>query len=356
MPSLKLKFKLELIEKIIKSHPNQLIFFEEFQNNKLSSNDISSKHNTTVTMSSNFTLSTSSHTMIPKTKFPPHSKYSVRTGKPYTGDFETLPGYDTLFFQINNEDKEEASQYMKTLEPSSLYQMFSLLSSSKSLYSKLKNKNGLEMIKNVYKDMIQRNKPENKGGNNNLNEINDECELYICLKDIMNINDIDSCEIFNLFKYNNFCSFGISHFILLIYLFLAFEGKEIEDYTTIFGEDLFKEISASENFITVSRMKKIGNIIGIKEKEMETVLNDLNYSIYTEIDENNFKEFYKKLGKKIKTEANQSNNSTNSTNSNTGLKLSFIKNSQNINSNIPISNKDKSSFTMGYGKFYFNRK
>lgn len=201
--------------------------------------------------------------------------------------------------------------------------------------------------------MIQRNKPENKGGNNNLNEINDECELYICLKDIMNINDIDSCEIFNLFKYNNFCSFGISHFILLIYLFLAFEGKEIEDYTTIFGDDLFKEISASENYITVARMKKIGNIIGIKEKEMETVLNDLNYSIYTEIDENNFKEFYKKLGKKIKTEANQSNNSTNS---NTGLKLSFIKNSQNINSNIPISNKDKSSFTMGYGKFYFNRK
>ena len=178
-----------------------------------------------------------------------------------------------------------------------------------------------------------------------MNEINDECELYIYLQDVLNINDIDACEIYNLFKYNNFFSFSISHFILLIYLYYAFESKELEDYFTLFGDDLFKEISANENYITVSRMKNIGNVIGIKEKEMNSIINEMNYSIYTEIDNEKFKEFYKKVGKKIKGESNMNNNNFN---------LNFLKNAQSTNTTN--SSKEKNSFTMGYGKFHFKRK
>ena len=344
MPSLKMQFKLEVIEKIIKSHPNQMIFYEEYQSNKLSSNDLSSKHNTTITISSNFTLSNNSHLGITKTKFAPHSKYSVRTAKPYTGDFETLPGYDNYFSSMSPDEKEEALAYMKTIEPTLLYQLFSIMNSTKNMYSKLKSKQGLEVIKNIYKSIIQKNKNDSKI-NSVLNEINDECELYIYLQDVLNINDIDACEIYNLFKYNNFFSFSISHFILLIYLYYAFESKELEDYFTLFGDDLFKEISANENYITVSRMKNIGNIIGIKEKEMNSIINEMNYSIYTEIDNEKFKEFYKKVGKKIKGESNMNNNNFN---------LNFLKNAQSTNTTN--SSKEKNSFTMGYGKFHFKRK
>ncbi len=38
-------------------------------------------------------------------------------------------------------------------------------------------------------------------------------ELYICFKDIMNINDIDTSDIFSLFKYNDFYTFNSFCFI-----------------------------------------------------------------------------------------------------------------------------------------------
>ena len=92
-------------------------------------------------------------------------------------------------------------------------------------------------------------------------------------------------------------------------------------------------------------MKNIGNVIGIKEKEMNSIINEMNYSIYTEIDNEKFKEFYKKVGKKIKGESNMNNNNFN---------LNFLKNAQSTNTTN--SSKEKNSFTMGYGKFHFKRK
>ena len=237
--------------------------------------------------------------------------------KQFTGEIETFPGYDAIFSQIPIEEKEPILSHLKTLEQSAVSYIFTVLS-SKSLYSKLKCKSGFELIKTYYNDLLAKNKPENKVIINSsststsvaLNEINDECELYICLRDVFNMNDIDSCEIFNLFKYNEFYSFNITHFVMLVYLFLAFECNEIEDYIAFFGESLFKDISSSETFITVARMKAIGNVVGISEKDMNDVISGLNYAMNSEIDYMKFREFYTKLGKKLKHDSQQINNQT----------------------------------------------
>ena len=233
--------------------------------------------------------------------------------KQFAGEIETFPGYDAIFASIPVDEKEQILSHLKALDQSTVSYIFTVLS-SKSLYAKLKCKSGFEIVKTYYNDLLSKNKPENKviisssSTSIALNEINDECELYICLKDVFNINDIDSCEMFNLFKYNEFYSFNITHFVMLVYLFLAFECNEIEDYISFFGESLFKDISSSETFITVARMKTLGSVVGVAEKDMNDVISSLNYAMSSEIDYLKFKEFYTKLGKKLKHESQQINN------------------------------------------------
>jgi uncharacterized protein YpuA (DUF1002 family) len=93
---------------------------------------------------------------------------------------------------------------------------------------------------------------------------------------------------------------------MLVYLFLAFECNELEDYISFFGESLFKDISSSETYITVARMKTLGNVIGVAEKDMNDVISSLNYLMNSEIDYHKFKEFYTKLGKKLKHDSSSS--------------------------------------------------
>jgi hypothetical protein len=318
MPSLKLKFKCFLIEKLPKTHLSsstthtQVSFFEKYTTANTTTSTSSkiqfdNKHSNT---STNTKFPSSQH--ISKPRFTPHSKYSMRTNpKQFTGEIETFPGYDALFATIPTDEKEQLLSHLKTLDQQTVSYIFSVLS-SKSLYTKLKTKNGFDIIKTYYNDLLSKNKPENKVIINSsstsiaLNEINDECELYICLKDVFNINDIDSCEIFNLFKYNEFYSFNITHFVMLVYLFLAFECNELEDYISFFGESLFKDISSSETYITVARMKTLGNVVGVAEKDMNDVISSLNYVMNSEIDYNKFKEFYTKLGKKLKHDSSSS--------------------------------------------------
>ena len=59
--------------------------------------------------------------------------------------------------------------------------------------------------------------------------------------------------------------------------------------------------------LTVSKLKKIGSLLGIKEKKMNVCLNNCNLGIYTKIDFIKFKEFYSKVTKKD----NKNNNNYN---------------------------------------------
>ena len=198
MPTLKLKFKIELIEKIQKIFPssNQPAYFEEFQSTKYTSGE-HLKQNPITSPNNNYTFISNNYLSFSKSKFPPHSKYSIRNSKTFINDIESIQGYDTILASLSPEEKEQLTSYIKSFDTTSLYHIFTLINSN-HLYQKFKTKNGLEIIKNIYDEILTKNKPNSKP----INEINDECELYICLNDVLNFNDIDCAMIFNLFKYN----------------------------------------------------------------------------------------------------------------------------------------------------------
>ena len=220
MPSFKLKFKIELLEKIQKninniSYNNHKSYFEEFQMIKISEHSVTNKHNNNNT----FSLSSNNNHMLgsnsTKSKCPPHSKYSMRNSKIYTGDIESLPGYENLINSLSSEEKENLINYLKSIDTSSLIQTFNLINSRK-YYPKLKCKNALEIIRSIYNKLVGKFKDDK----DNNYELNDGDELYICFKDIMNINDIDTSDIFSLFKYNDFYTFNTFYFISLFICYL----------------------------------------------------------------------------------------------------------------------------------------
>ncbi len=42
----------------------------------------------------------------------------------------------------------------------------------------------------------------------------------------------------------------LTHFVLLVYLFAAYECDSMQDFLLNFGDDLYKEISGKETYIT----------------------------------------------------------------------------------------------------------
>jgi uncharacterized protein YpuA (DUF1002 family) len=58
-------------------------------------------------------------------------------------------------------------------------------------------------------------------------------------------------------------------------------------------------------------MKTLGNVVGVAEKDMNDVISSLNYVMNSEIDYLKFKEFYTKLGKKLKHDSSQQINNQN---------------------------------------------
>ena len=352
MSSFKLKFKIELLEKIQKninniSYNNHKSYFEEFQMIKISEHSVTNKHNNNNT----FSLSSNNNHMLgsnsTKSKCPPHSKYSMRNSKIYTGDIESLPGYENLINSLSSEEKENLINYLKSIDTSSLIQTFNLINSRK-YYPKLKCKNALEIIRSIYNKLVGKFKDDK----DNNYELNDGDELYICFKDIMNVNDIDTSDIFSLFKYNDFYTFNITHFILLVYLFAAYECDSMQDFLINFGDDFYKEISGNEAYITVSRLKKVGSLLGIKEKKMNLCLENCNFGMYTKIDYIKFKEFYSKVTKK----ENNKNNNEKIIAINSGISN---LNNQKKSSVYGSGYKDRENNILnpyGHNKIYFKKK
>ena len=403
---LKLIFKIELLERLQKnpflsnsqsffqpnssyqsntninntSNINNLINhktnFEEFQTIKISEHSLSNKHNinNTFLISSNnnnknnnsitsnntnnnnnsqnkFNLNTNYN--INQTIKYPHSKYSMRNSKIYTGDVESFPFFEKLTKKLKNSEKENLINFLKTIDSPSLINTFNLIN-KKNYYVKLKSKQGLESIKNSYYSHLKIFDAKE--------EIEDENEMFIILKNILNINEILSSEIFNLFKFNEFHTFNVKHFVLLIFLLIAIECDSLIDFFLNFSEEIFKEISNGQNFITVAKMKKIASIIGISEKIINNCLDEFGFMLFNDINEKNFKEFYLKLAKTISKENNNNNN--NNFINNNSLKEFRINNIANNNNNNNNNNKkvhkdkymlNNLGINTNFGKIHFKK-
>lgn len=335
-PHFKLKFKIEVLEKLLKgvnfSNANHRTYFEEFQMIKMSEHSSNHKQNSNNSLSnSNYGNSKNIGINYSKNK---HSKYSIRNSKFFTGDIDSLPGYSNLTADISQEEKEELLKYIKSLDnENTLFQSFYLIY-SKKYYSKIKCKNGTNVIINIFKELVKKYKEghfsENNENelNNNLNnknvitenlnernreneinyEIENEIELFMVLKNVMELNDIDAFEIFNMFKYNEQFTFTEKHFMYLFYLFSSYECNSLNDFITLFGDEIFEELSSNEKVITVSRMRSIGEILNIPSKEMNNTLQELKFNLYTPINQEKFMAYYLNLSKKYSNQSNMNKN------------------------------------------------
>ena len=368
LPHFKLKFKIEILEKLQKTIPsssgtNHRTYFEEFQMMKLSEHSSNHKQNSNNSLT-NYGNSKNFVSNYSKNK---PSKYSIRNTKLFTGDIDNLPGYSILTSDISQEEKEELLRYIKSLDnTNTLFQSFHLIY-SKKYYSRIKGKAGTNIIINIFKDLVRKYKEGNYSENNkneshkNLNnkniiteninernrdndinlEVNNEIELYMVLKNVMELNDIDSYEIFNIFKYNEQFVFTEKHFMYLFYLLSSYECNSLNDFITLFGDEIFEEISSNEKFISVSRMRAIGEILNIPTKEMNNTLQELKFNLYTPINQEKFMAFYLNLSKKYSNMNNMSINegsnliwkNNNSNNNNNSMKHHY-SNGLNLNKNI----------------------
>jgi hypothetical protein len=372
-PRFKLKFKLEILEKLQKGAPissggNHRSYFEEFQFNKMSEHPSHKQTSNNSMSNSHYIINKNIGINSSKNK---HSKYTMRNSKFFTGDIDNLPGYNALTTDMPLEEKEELLKYIKNCDNGNiLFQSFHLIY-SKKYFSKIKSKNGTNIILNMFKDLVKKykegyfleNKKEKGNYINNSNknaitenlnernrdnelnlEIENEIELYMILKNIMELTDIDAFEIFNIFKYNESFTFTEKHFMYLFYLFSSFECNCLNDFITLFGDEIFEELSSNEKYINVSRMRVFGEILNIPTQEMNDILQKLKMDIFTPINQEKFMSFYINLGKKYSTEINNDNilmwnmgNNSNKNLNNHGFSLNknFGNNySQNIGNNI----------------------
>ena len=400
IPRFKLKFKIEILEKLQKGIPissgiNHRSYFEEYQLNKISDHS-SHKQNSNNSMSNSHYISNKNIVSINSSKNK-HSKYTMRNSKFFTGDIDNLPGYTLLTAEISLEEKEELLKYIKNCDnTNNLFQSFHLIH-TKKYFNKIKCKNGTNIIINIFKDLVKKYKEGNflenkndKMNNNNIiiaknnknvitenlnernnrdNEINleieNEIELYMVLKNVMELSDINAFEIFNIFKYNESFSFTEKHFMYLFYLFSSFECNCFNDFITLFGDEIFEELSSNEKYISVNRMRIFGEILNIPTKEMNDILQEMKLDLFSSINQEKFMEFYLLLGKKYSTNHNEGNNSINNTGNNSKKILNlnnngFIAMNKNFGSKLKENNYSQNIGNTFGNKIYtmgsFNRK
>ena len=396
IPRFKLKFKLEILEKLQKGIPissgnNNHSYFQEFQLNKISDHP-SHKQTSNNSMSNSHYLPNKN--IIINSSKNKHSKYAMRNSKFFTGDIDNLPGYSILTSEISLEEKEELLKYIKNCDNSNiLFQSFHLIN-SKKYFNKVKCKNGTNIIINIFKELIKKykegnfleNKNDNKWNNINMpnnsknvitenlnernrdNEINyeieNEIDLYMILKNVMELSDINAFEIFNIFKYNESFTFTEKHFMYLFYLLSSFECNCLNDFITLFGDEIFEELSANEKYITVSRMRIFAEILNIPIKDMNDILQEMKLDLFTPINQEKFMNFYLNLSKKFSNQNNiDGNNLITNTGNNSNKNLNnhdFINLNKNLRNKLNENNYSQNmrnaignkNYTMGS----FNRK
>lgn len=220
MASLKIKFKVETLFKIIK-----FTNLDEFNQIYKSGNPNN------------------------KTK-PSSAKQSARNSKTLSADFDSLPSFEQETKNLPIEEKDELINYMRGIDYNSLMTIFNILQNNQ-FYEKIKSKLGLEIIRSIFKEILK-NKSDNIDSNLiSLQEtliINEECELYYYFRNIFNISELDAIELFEILKTNEFCGLTEQNFVILIYLLASYETGNLEDFILIFSEDVFESISGRKNY------------------------------------------------------------------------------------------------------------
>jgi len=102
IPRFKLKFKLEILEKLQKGIPissgiSHHSYFQEFQLNKISDHPSHKQTSNNSMSNSHYLLNKNIVINSSKNK---HSKYTMRNSKFFTGDIDNLPGYSVLTSEI----------------------------------------------------------------------------------------------------------------------------------------------------------------------------------------------------------------------------------------------------------------
>jgi hypothetical protein len=214
-------------------------------------------------------------------------KHSFRNSNSHTkvgfsNEPENLSVYDNEVNKLNQEDKEEYFTKLKNYESNLLTSMINIIQ-NRMFYNKLKNKVILELLRKYYNDIILKE---------NLPEISNENEFYLCFRDTFNISELEALEIYDLFKFNENFSFSEQSFVCLVFLFSASEYGQLEECFKLFGDEIFLLINGEENIMSLNRLKDFGRILGIKEKTLRKISVDLKLEISSIIDVDKFKLFY----------------------------------------------------------------
>lgn len=141
-------------------------------------------------------------------------------------------------------------------------------------------------------------------------KLNDECEVFYYLSEFLKMDEFDSMEIYDLFKYNQTFSLNENILLILFYMIAAYENSCLEEFFNLFSEEIFEFISGEQKFISINRLKDTGRLLGFNEFQLSKNCREIQISsssISTNndplIDLEKFKCFYINLGKKYDMQA-----------------------------------------------------
>jgi hypothetical protein len=214
-------------------------------------------------------------------------KSNTRNSRISSNEYDSLPGYEQLISQLSGDEKEEVIKHLKLYNYTTLNTIFSIIY-TKKFYNKIKSKQGLEIIKNLYR--------ENMKYLNDIPYVQDDCELYFSLKDQFNISELQCMDLFDLFKFNEFLAFTEQCYILFVYLIAAMECGFLSDYFQTFSDELFLILSGGESIVSVNRIKEIGRLLDINERSLASYIKDMKID-NSIVEVSKFKEFYQNMCK-----------------------------------------------------------
>jgi hypothetical protein len=200
----------------------------------------------------------------------------------YSSGIEILNGFDNELMKLSQEEKDEFYINIKNYESSYLTSICNIIQ-NRQFFPKMKNKAFLDILRKFYNDALSKE---------NLFEITNENEFFMCFIDVFSFSELESLEVFDLFKFNeNFC-FSEQCFVIIVYLLVACEYGNLEECFKLFFEEIFQLINGEEKIMSLNRLKDLGRILGIKEKVLRKVSFDMKLEISSIVDIEKFKLFY----------------------------------------------------------------
>lgn len=210
-----------------------------------------------------------------------NSNSNTKVGYSSSG-IEIFNGFDNELIKLSQEEKDEFYLKIKNYESTYLTSLCNILQ-NRQFFTKMKNKSFIDILRKFYIDALDQE---------NLSEITNENELLMCFIDVFSFSELETLEVFDMFKFNdNFC-FNEQCFIIIVYLLIALEYGNLEECFKLLVEEIFLLINGEEKIMSLNRLKDFGRMLGIKEKVLRKVSYDMKLEISSIIDIEKFKSFY----------------------------------------------------------------